>query len=90
MTAHAEFETALARDGFPEVATAAMAPNEIRPEHTHDFDVRALILDGDITLTIAGEARTYRTGDVFAMARGCPHAEAVGADGVRYVVGRRR
>ena len=52
--------------------------------------MRALVLDGEITLTVSGDARTYRSGDVFTMAAGCAHAESVGPDGVRYLVGRRK
>ena len=85
-----EFEARLRRDGFGEVVTAEMKANEVRPEHAHDFEVRAMVLDGDITLTCGGEERTYRTGDSFHMAAGTPHAERVGGAGVRYLVGRKR
>ena len=86
----AEFEAQLRREGFTEVVTADMKPNETRAAHAHDYDVRALVLDGDITLTCAGEERTYRTGDIFSMAAGQSHTERVGRTGVRYLVGRKR
>lgn len=86
----AEFETRLHEDGFTEVVTIMMDPNETRPAHAHDYDVEALVLDGDITLTCDGETRTYRVGDTFGMAAGRPHAEIIGGSGVRYLVGRRR
>jgi quercetin dioxygenase-like cupin family protein len=86
----ADFEAGLRRDGFDEVAAAEMKANERRPAHTHDFEVRAMVLDGDITLTCGGAERTYRAGDVLAMAAGMPHEERVGAEGVRYLVGRKR
>jgi quercetin dioxygenase-like cupin family protein len=59
-------------------------------EHDHPFEVRALVLDGEIALTVGGVKRSYGAGEVFAMAAGCRHAEDVGARGVRYLVGRRR
>jgi quercetin dioxygenase-like cupin family protein len=86
----AEFEARLRDDGFTEVVTAVVEPNETRPAHAHDYDVEALVLEGDITLTCDGAARTYRVGDTFGMAAGRPHAEAIGSSGVRYLVGRRR
>jgi quercetin dioxygenase-like cupin family protein len=51
--------------------------------------VLALVLEGDITLTVQGEARTYRAGDEFSMKAGCAHVEDIGAQGVKYLVGRR-
>jgi quercetin dioxygenase-like cupin family protein len=49
-----------------------------------------VVLDGEITLTVSGDARTYRAGDIFTMAAGCAHAESVGPAGVKYLVGRRK
>jgi quercetin dioxygenase-like cupin family protein len=86
----AEFEDGLRRDGFDEIVAAEMPANEIRAEHAHDFEVRAMVLGGDITLTYGGAEHTYRTGDAFGMAAGMPHEERVGAAGVRYLVGRKR
>lgn len=83
----AEFEAALRRDGYT-AETRELAPGHTTPEHTHPFDVRALVLEGEITLTTAEGAITYRPGDVFTMAAGRPHAEAVGPKGVRNLAGR--
>lgn len=84
------FEQDLRADGFQEVETKALAPDTHNDEHHHPFEVRALVLDGQIALTVAGDRRTYRAGEVFTMAQGCAHVEDVGAEGVRYLVGRRR
>jgi quercetin dioxygenase-like cupin family protein len=85
-----EFEAALRQDGFSEIDTRFVVAQPTGDEHTHPFDVRALVLEGDITLTVHGTARTYRAGEVFTMARDCPHSEAIGPDGVQYIVGRKR
>ncbi|MCK8787711.1 cupin domain-containing protein [Roseomonas sp. NAR14] len=83
------FEAALGRDGFTGVEVKALEPGRATPPHAHPFEVRALVLDGDITLTVDGRQDRYGAGQVFTMAAGHPHAETVGPDGVRYLVGRR-
>jgi quercetin dioxygenase-like cupin family protein len=84
----AHFEFALRRDGFT-VERKTVAPSTCAAEHAHPFDVRALILNGEITLTVEGIDYTYRVGDIFVMPAGHRHAETVGPEGVEYVVGRR-
>ena len=84
----AHFEFALRRDGFT-VERKTLAPNARTTEHAHPFDVRALVLNGDITLTVEGIDYAYRAGDIFVMPAGHMHAEAVGPEGVQYLVGRR-
>lgn len=83
-----EFQERLRGEGYA-VEESAIAPNTSRAAHAHPFDVAALVLSGAITLTCGDDKRTYRPGDRFTMAAGTMHAEDVGADGVRYLVGRR-
>lgn len=85
----AKFEMELQAEGYRETAVRDMPANHENPEHAHPFDARLLILDGDMTIACAGEERTYRTGDTFAMAAGRRHAERAGPAGVRYLAGRR-
>ena len=86
---HSEFEARLKAEGFPEILTNGLPPNRHNPEHSHPFDVLALVLEGAITLTVAGQARTYGVGDEYSMKAGCPHIEDVGPAGVKYIAGRR-
>jgi quercetin dioxygenase-like cupin family protein len=83
------FEARLKAERYPEIRETELVPNCHNAEHNHPFDVLALVLEGEITLTVAGTARTYRSGDEFSMAAGCQHVEDVGPAGVRYLVGRR-
>jgi quercetin dioxygenase-like cupin family protein len=83
------FESDLQRDGFAEIDTRSLPPGQHNALHSHPFEVKAMVLEGEITLTVDGADRTYRGGDVFTMARGCEHAEQVGASGVSYLVGRK-
>ncbi|MBL8451206.1 MAG: cupin domain-containing protein [Zoogloea sp.] len=57
--------------------------------HTHPFEALALILAGEIRIDMDGESRLYRVGEVFHLAAAQPHSESYGADGVRYLAGRR-
>jgi quercetin dioxygenase-like cupin family protein len=84
----AHFEFALRRDGFA-VERRTLVPNACTAEHAHAFDVRALVLNGEITLTVEGIDYAYRAGDIFVMPAGHLHAETVGPEGVEYLVGRR-
>jgi quercetin dioxygenase-like cupin family protein len=84
-----QFEAALQREGFRDIAVGAKPGGFHADEHAHEFEVRALMLTGDLTLTVAGQRRTYRPGEVFTMARGCLHAEDAGPAGASYVVGKK-
>lgn len=83
-----EFETTLKKDGY-EANTKSVEPGVRNDAHSHPFDVRALMLAGELTLTWDGQTRTFRPGEVFTMAAGCSHAEQFGPEGATYLVGRR-
>ncbi len=85
----ADFESTLHRNGFSEVQTKALPADCFNAEHDHPFEIRALVTAGEITLTVDGQSRVYREGDVFTMPAGCRHEESVGPAGVSYLVGRR-
>ena len=82
-----QFETELTRDGFSPAVAGDYPPGRVNDPHTHPFAVRGLVTGGNMWITIAGDCRDYRAGDVFAVAIGLTHGERVGADGVRYVYG---
>ena len=74
---------------FNEVLEKSLPTNEHNAAHSHAFDVRALVTQGEITLSIDGVITPYREGEIFTLAAGCEHVEDVGTDGVTYLVGRR-
>lgn len=82
------FETDLKNAGY-EVGTSKAAADTVTSPHAHAFDVRALVVSGEVTLDVGGTSATYRAGDVFEMAAGCVHSERHGPDGSESVVGRR-
>lgn len=83
-----EFERALTTDGYAAVPKE-MAPDTVIADHSHLWDVRALVTDGQITLTVGTVPTTYEVGDIFTMPAGCVHNELVGPNGVQYLAGRR-
>lgn len=85
----AEFQAALRRDGFSVVNTS-IKPNLVTANHCHDFDARALVLGGEITITRDNTPVTFRAGQCFDVPTGCMHAEQVGPEGVALLSGRRR
>jgi mannose-6-phosphate isomerase-like protein (cupin superfamily) len=83
-----EFEVDLRRAGY-QVREGAMQPNVHQAAHAHDFDARMLVLEGSITLVCGNDCRHYGPGDSCSIPAGTLHEEHTGADGVRYVSGRR-
>jgi quercetin dioxygenase-like cupin family protein len=82
------FEAELKRDGY-DVFTSTTSGVKYNPEHSHPFDVRAMVIDGALTLTCNGRTRTYRPGEIFTMPRGCPHSETYGPEGAVTLFGRK-
>lgn len=78
----------LKADGFNEAVTVTREPG-ILEEHTHEFEAKALVLDGELSICAAHGEKLYRVGDVFHLPAGTPHSERYGPSGVRYLVGRK-
>lgn len=82
------FQAELERDGYA-VMTNTTPGAKVNPEHSHPFDVKAMVLQGALTLSCDGQSRTYEPGEIFAMPRGCLHAESYDAEGAVVLVGRK-
>jgi quercetin dioxygenase-like cupin family protein len=82
------FEAELKKEGY-EVMTNTTPGAKVNPEHSHPFDVRAMVLKGTLTLHRDGGAHTYRPGEIFAMPRGCVHSESYDAHGALVLLGRK-
>lgn len=82
------FEAELKRDGY-EVMTNTTPGAKVNPEHSHPFDVRAMVMHGALMLTREGKTETYRSGQIFSMPRGCLHYESYGAEGAVVLLGRK-
>lgn len=76
-------------EGFKEVVRVTREPGAMLASHTHPFEAKALILDGEIRIATATDDRTYCAGDIFHLRAHEPHAEFYGRNGVQYLVGRK-
>ena len=85
----AEFEAALRQAGYGEIATRTMEARPANGDHAHEFSVRGLVTAGEFIITCGGVPRRYKAGDVFEVAAGQMHNEAVGPDGTCVTTGRR-
>ena len=83
------FARQLTEEGFNEVFDKTLPAKQYVGAHTYPFAVKALVTDGEVTLGVAGQLKTYRASEVFTMASGCEHTELYGDNGVSYVVGRK-
>jgi hypothetical protein len=84
-----QFEAdALAR-GFDEALERRWSPDQVVDEHRHPFTADALVVDGEMWLTEAGETRHLMPGDTFHLEQDVPHAERYGPTGAVYWVARR-
>ena len=75
--------------GFDEVLERVWAPDTVLPEHTHPFAVEALVVQGQLWLTVAGQTQALARGDAFTLERDLPHGERYGPEGATYWVARR-
>jgi hypothetical protein len=82
------FEAAERAIGCSEVMARAWEPDVVQDTHTHPFHARALVVQGEMWLTVDGQTRHLRPGDRFDLAAGQPHAERYGRQGATYWVAR--
>jgi quercetin dioxygenase-like cupin family protein len=84
------FKAAALAQGFDEVTEREWPPGLVLDHHTHPFAVRALVVKGEMWLTVGDDVRHLRPGDTFELDHATPHAERYGPEGATYWVARRR
>lgn len=86
----AEFEQLLAAEGFSAPVIGCYEPSRFNAPHAHPFEVRGLVLSGEMTITpVGGDAVLYRRGEIFRMPLRGQHTEQVGDEGCAYLYGMR-
>jgi quercetin dioxygenase-like cupin family protein len=84
-----EIARQLAEEGFRHTYVWRDAPNVYYPEHTHATETAHVILQGEMTLTVAGQTRTYGIGERCDVPAGTVHVARMGPEGCRYLIGER-
>ena len=81
------FESDLRREGF-DVVNGGQQPDFAEDMHAHDFDVKIMVLAGEITVTRDGKADVFHAGDHCEIPAVCQYTTKVGPEGVAYIVGK--
>jgi uncharacterized protein YjlB len=80
---------ALRAEGYTRSYVWQDAPHAHYTDHTHAQDSAHVILQGQMTLVMAGQARTYGVGERVDVPAGAVHSATMGAQGCRYLIGER-
>jgi quercetin dioxygenase-like cupin family protein len=83
------YQAACLAEGFDEVTERVWTSGAEAATHTHPFSVRALVVQGEMWLTVGQETRHLRSGDTFALDYEVPHAERYGESGATYWAARK-
>ena len=83
-----EFEAELNTSGYTEIATKRMDPRPPNGEHGHEYAVRGLVTAGEFIIASNVVPRSFQAGEIFEVAAGQLHSEAVGPEGTRITTGR--
>ena len=84
-----EFEADARAQGFDEVLERQWTPLTVLDNHVHPFAVKALVVQGEMWLTVGDDTRHLRAGDPFELDFEVPHSERYGNEGATYWVARR-
>jgi quercetin dioxygenase-like cupin family protein len=84
-----EFEAQTQQEGYAQPVLVQREASYALGEHAHEFDAKALIMQGEFEITVAGVATLYRAGDVFALPRNTLHTERSVGGASSYLSARR-
>ena len=82
------FEQQMRQQGY-EIAIVERPAHGSLDLHTHPFEARALILEGEITIVAEGKTQFCRAGELFQLDADVPHTETYGPEGVKYIAARK-
>lgn len=83
------FAASMKQQGFDQVVERTWRAHTTIEEHSHPFDARAVVVRGEMWLTVDGRTEHLLPGGTFELPANLPHAERYGADGATYWVARR-
>ena len=85
----AKLEAQLRAEGFVHTYIWQDGPHASYPDHTHMAETAHIILEGEMTLTMAGRSATYGPGARCDVPAGAVHAARMGPAGCRYLIGEK-
>jgi quercetin dioxygenase-like cupin family protein len=89
LLSESELRRQLSVEGFAHMYVWQDGPQAFYADHTHDGLTAHVILDGEMTLTMAGKSQTFRAGDRCDVPAGAVHSAQMGSNGCRYLVGEK-
>jgi quercetin dioxygenase-like cupin family protein len=84
-----EFCTLIATEGFDPPLEVVREPHGFLDRHSHPFEAKALILQGEIEIGLGADSSVYRPGEIFHLALAQEHWERYGNEGVVYLSARK-
>ena len=84
-----EFAAQARSRGFDESVERKWPPATVLDSHSHPFDAKALVVQGEMWLTVGSNVQHLGPGDEFEVAKGVAHEERYGPEGATYWVARR-
>lgn len=84
-----DYERQARAAGFDEVLERVWPADTVVPDHTHPFALEALVVEGEMWLTVGSETFHLLPGATFELEANQPHAERYGPAGAIYWVARR-
>lgn len=84
-----DFEKEALAAGFDKALVRQWPPGKTLETHAHPFDSQAVVTQGEMWLTVAGQTRHLLPGDAFTLSHGESHEERYGVEGATYWVARR-
>jgi quercetin dioxygenase-like cupin family protein len=76
-------------EGFTHTYVWEDSPNACYSDHTHATETAHIILDGELTLIMGGQSKTYGAGERCDVPAGAVHAARMGPTGCRYLIGEK-
>jgi mannose-6-phosphate isomerase-like protein (cupin superfamily) len=86
---YTSLERQLHGEGFLHTYVWQDGSNAFYPDHAHPVETAHIILDGEMTLTQRGEARTYGVGERCDVPAGAEHSAKMGPRGCKYLIGEK-
>jgi hypothetical protein len=84
-----DFAADLHAQGYEEVLEKRYPPLAVIDTHVHSFSPKALLVSGEMWITIDAHTEHLLPGGTFELDAQLPHSERYGREGAVYWVGRR-